>query len=113
MTTKKTKTKTTKSHPWVGRYVLLTTSTRPWAVVAGVLDGVRVADGVRIVALTQARMIVWYAAGSRSVVGVAANGPAAGSRVSPACEACEYAAPEGIHLVSDAARAAIEAEPWT
>ncbi len=100
-------------HPWIGKYVVFTTQTRPWAVVGGVLESVRAECGRRIVTVTDARMIVWYAVGTRSVLGLASHGPAAGSRVSPACEAAEYDAIEGIHLATAKARKAIEAEPWT
>lgn len=100
------------SHPWLGKYIVMTTQTRPWAVVAGTFESERLEGGRRLVTLRDARMIVWYATGTRSILGLAARGPAPGSRVSPVCEACEYDAIEGLHLATAAARAAIEAEPW-
>lgn len=111
-TTKSTTKSTSKSTPRAhqpGDYVLLSTTTRPWTIVAGTLVEER-HDGV--VTLREARMIVYYAVDAKGLLGVAVRGPGTGARVTAAVDLWVGRAIEQILSVTPAARAAIEAEPW-
>ena len=90
------------------RYVLVATKTRRWTVATGVFVR-KTGDTVE---LRDARMIAYYSADAHALFGVAARGPGAMGRVSPAVERAEV---RGVELVLDctpAARKAIEAAPW-
>lgn len=101
-----------KKNSLIGKFVVCTTSTRPWCVVAGVLRSEESANGSTRVELTDARMIVYFAPESRSLFGVAAKGPKGASRVSPPVDVWRGYAVEQAIPATDEARAAIEAGPW-
>jgi hypothetical protein len=64
------------------------------------------------IALERARMVVYYSAETRSVLGIASRGVAKGSRVSPAVPRILL---QNVTSVIDAAPEAVEAwekEPW-
>jgi len=91
-------------------YVIVATQTRRWSLVAGELVSWDATAGVAV--LRNARMIVYFAAGARSVVGAAARGPGDSARVSPACDEATVRGVELLLRCSPEARSAIEAEPW-
>jgi hypothetical protein len=89
-------------------YILIATSSRPWTIIAGTLA----AQEGDVYTLRDARMIVYFSADARGLLGVAANGPGSGARVSPRVDSVTVRGVESHVPCSDAARAAIEAEPW-
>ena len=91
------------------QYVVVATKTRRWSVLAGELVS---RDG-DTVTLRNARMIVYFSADARSVVGCAATGPGHGARVSPAVDEAVVSGCELVLVCTPAAREAIEAEPWS
>lgn len=110
MATKKSEPAKKKAE--VGDFVLFMTTSRPWSVVAGILEEITSLGGAVLVTVSEARMIAYFAAGSKTIFGVAANGVPSGSRVSPKVDSATYTAIEGILLVTPKARKSIEAEPW-
>lgn len=92
----------------IGKYVIVATATRPWSIVAGTL----VRRTRTTATLANARMIVYFTADSRSVVGAATRGVSGEARVSPPCDEGTFGPIEMILVCSDVARASIEAEPW-
>jgi len=72
-----------------------------------------VGDKDGVLTIVNARMIVHYSADAHGLLGVAAHGPGAKARVSPRVDEWRGRAIEQWMTCSDAARAAIEAEPWT
>lgn len=106
MATKKTVKNTTKiTNP----FVLVVTQCRPWSIVAGRIVERR-ADGS--VVLEGARMIVYFSSDARSVYGAAVHGPGSQARVSPMVARACVRPPEHEIECTEAARTAIEAEPW-
>ena len=92
----------------IGKYVVCTTSTRPWCIVAGVLQSND--DGK--IEISDARMIVYYGAGTKGLFGVAAHGPKGHARVTSKVDLWRGFAVEQVMVATDEAQAAIEAEPW-
>lgn len=92
------------------RYVIVATQTRRWSVLAGELKSWDAERGIAV--LRNARMIVFFSTGARSIVGVAKGGPGDGARVSPAIDEAAIRVVELLLDCSPEARAAIEAEPW-
>lgn len=101
-------TKSTCSHPLLGRYVLVTTVARPWTVVVGTLRDERNGELV----LADARMIVYYSPDACGLFGAAAHGPGSASRVSAAVDVWIGRAIEQVVGVTPEARALFEAGPW-
>lgn len=63
--------------------------------------------------LANARMIVYWSADCRSVVGLAANGPTKGCRIGPAAPAMVVRNVTAIIECSDAAAKKFEEAPWS
>lgn len=64
------------------------------------------------ITIKRGRMCVYWAAAVRGVVGLAATGPDANSRISPAAPELSLTGVTGVWLATDAARDAWEAAPW-
>lgn len=65
------------------------------------------------ITLTDARMVVYYSPGTRSVLGIAAGGVASGSRVSSAVPSITLRDVTAVMGASPEAVKAWEAEPWS
>jgi hypothetical protein len=65
------------------------------------------------VRLTQARMVVYWSADCRSVVGLAANGPSNGCKVGPAAPALIVRNVTAIIECSNEAAKKFEGAPWS
>lgn len=89
------------------RKVLVTTKHR--GVFYGECDG----DLAETMTLRNARNVVYWAPGTRGFLGLAAAGPAAGSKIGPAVPMLEIAGVTSVAQCTDAAAAAIEAAPWS
>lgn len=94
----------------MSRFVVVTTDVNRRGVFAGVLESGDVASGN--VVLNQAQMAVYWSAETRGVVGLAANGPARGSRITPPVPTMELNGVTAILEATDAAQAAWRAQPW-
>jgi len=101
MATKKTTKKTE-------RFVLISTKTRNWLVLAGILDS---EDG-DTVTLRDARMIAYFSPDAHGLLGVAASGPGSSPRVSPRVDSITVRGVETVIDCTAEARARIEGEPW-
>jgi len=89
------------------RKVLVTTLHR--GVFFGTLDS---QDGDKAT-LIEARNIVYWSAATKGFLGLAATGPAPGSRVGPAVPRLELAGVTSVTDCTPAAIAAMEAGPWS
>lgn len=65
------------------------------------------------VRLTNARMVVYWSADCRSVVGLAANGPTKGCRIGPQAPAMIVRNVTAVIECSEAAAKKFEEAPWT
>jgi hypothetical protein len=65
------------------------------------------------VRLTDARMVVYWSADCRSVVGLAANGPSNGCKIGPAAPAIIVRNVTAIIECSDEAAKKFEGAPWS
>ena len=65
------------------------------------------------ITLEKARMIVYWSAETKGLLGLAANGPAAGSCVTPAAPKLTLQGVEAVGECTKAAVKAIEAAPWS
>jgi hypothetical protein len=97
----------TKTNPT--RYVLVATASRPWTIAAGYLES---EDGDTVI-LRDARMIVYYSAGSQALFGVAVRGMRGQGRVTSAVSRARLRNVEVVLDVTPEAQSSIEAEPWT
>ena len=104
-TTKKPAKKTTKKPTAKARPVLVTTAHR------GVFFGYCTNTGSDPIRLTKARNVIYWPASNRGFLGLAADGPAQGSRVGPAAD-IELRGITCVAEVSAAAVARFEASPW-
>lgn len=105
MSTKKIQTKQAQ-----GRAVLVTTDKR--GVFFGYLIG-ELDREVSVAKLARCRMVVSWDAATRGVVGLAANGPTDGCRVTAAAgDESALNGVTGVFGVTDAARDRFEAGPW-
>lgn len=66
-----------------------------------------------VVTLSRGRMVVYWPAEVRSVLGLAVRGPLAGSRVSPAVRSITLRGVTAVIDASDEAVAQWEQEPWS
>ena len=89
------------------RKVLVTTVHR------GVFHGVLVSERGDVVTLADCRNIVYWSQATHGFLGLAKNGPAAGSRVGPAAPLTVLRALTSVTDCTAKASAAIEAEPWS
>jgi len=92
------------------RYVVVTTDEKRRGVFAGILESGEVGGSV---VLRESRMIVYWSAATRGVLGIAVTGPADGSRVSPAAPRTELDGITSITDCSSEARKRIEEGPWS
>jgi len=83
----------------IGKNVVITTKSRRWLIMHGELEAVS-GDTVH---LKDARCCVYYSANTRSHVGLAAGGPANGSRVTTAVDLCIV---DGVETIMPATEAA-------
>lgn len=90
-------------------HVIVTTSHR--GVFFGKLDDRY--DGQPVVRISDARMVVYWSADCRSVVGLAANGPSAGCKIGPAAPAITLRDVTSVIEVADSAVKKFEAMPWS
>ena len=67
---------------------------------------------VTSITLKRGRMCVYWSAAVRGAVGLAATGPDANSRISPAAPELSLTGVTGVWATTDAARDAWEAAPW-
>jgi|GEM_PF-6449657 len=95
----------------IGQYVVITTKTRRWLVLHGILRAVR-GEHEDIVELENVRCAVYYSAATRSHMGLATTGPAAGSRISTAVEHATVSGVETIMVCTEAATAMWQREEW-
>ena len=92
----------------VGSYVLVGTDRN--MLMAGVL--VEHDSATKSAVLMDARQICYWPESVKGACGVAALGPSAKARVTPAVEYAVVYGVTGFLTVSDVSRAAIEAAPW-
>ena len=91
------------------RPVVVTTDKDRRGVFAGLLQD---DDGAGRVVLTNAQMCVYWSEGTHGVLGLAAHGPADGSRVGPVVPRIEL---DGVTCIIDMTPEAVEkwrAQPW-
>jgi hypothetical protein len=91
------------------RFVVITTDQTRRGVFSGFLED---GDVGGTVTLSAARACVYWSAETRGVLGLAARGPAKGSRIGPAVPSLTVDGVTAIIDATDEARAAWEAEPW-
>jgi len=90
--------------------VLVTTDKR--GVFYGEIEDIEaIAEGDPIT-LKNARNIVYWSAATRGFLGIAATGPADGSRVGPAVPSLTLMGITSVAVCTEIAAAAIEAGPW-
>ena len=90
------------------RPVLVTTSHR------GVFVGYTTdAPDAATITLSRARMVVYYSADTRSVLGIASRGPQSGSRVSPPVPRLTLRSITAVVDATPEAAEAWELEPWS
>ena len=97
------------------RFVVVTTGTGRRGVFAGTLEAQTSGEnspGFSVV-LTDARNCIYWSEATHGVLGLAANGPADGSRVGPAVPRLEIDGVTAIIDCNDAARERWESEPWS
>lgn len=90
------------------RFVIVATKSRPWSVIAGVLES----ENGDTVILTDARMILYWVEEVHGLLGLATNGTPQGCRVSPPARV-KVSGVEHMIDVTAKARNSIEREPWT
>jgi len=90
------------------RNVVVTTAHR--GIFVGQTDAAPTAETC---VLENARMVVFYSASTRGVVGLAQRGPQEGSRISPAASKIGLRNVTAIMDATDNAAAAWEQEPWS
>ena len=78
----------------------------------GVFVGLLEASTVDTVTMTNAHMVVYYSAGTRSVMGLASKGPQRGSKVSPAVARIVLRNVTAVIDATPEAQAQWESEPW-
>lgn len=105
MASKKT-TKTISKTSTAERYVLVTTAHR------GVFAGFATKTDGKTVKLRAARLCLYWSADVKGFMGLAAAGPSKSCRVGPPAD-IELRSITAIAEVTDAARAAWEAAPWS
>ena len=89
------------------RYVLVTTKYR--GVFAGYLAS---EESEEMVILTEARNCLFWSEETKGFLSLAANGPAKGSRIGPACARSKLYGITSISDISDAAKERWELERW-
>jgi|SRR3990167_3197491 len=99
--------KSTKS---TQKAVLVTTDSTRRGVFFGYLESFD--RTTQIAVLTQARLCVYWSRETHGVFGLAAKGPAAGSKIGPAVPRIELNGVTAVCECSDEAVAAMEKEPW-
>ncbi len=118
MKSKSKKPKTKQQQPTgvnalIGTKVILATSSRPWSVVYGTLEETyTLGDDVYYV-LKDARMLAYWDASSKTLLGIASNGISSSGRVSDAASKVRV---RNVELIigdlSQKAITSIEAAPW-
>jgi hypothetical protein len=93
----------------LGKHVVVTTAHR--GVFGGELAEER--HGYKVVVLKTCRMCVYWPAETKGVFGLAANGPPAKSRVSPAVPMQTIYDVTAVALSTEGAIKAWDAEPWS
>ena len=89
------------------RAVLVTTDKK------GVFFGYTDEDGTAgTITLERARMVIYWSAETRGVLGLAATGPAMGSRVTPAIPKLVLQGVQAVADCTEKAVAAMEMAPW-
>jgi len=91
-----------------GVYVLVTTDSTKRGVFVGELAA-REGD---CCTLLNARNCVYWSPETHGVFGIAANGPAAGSRIGPRVDEIDLVGVTSVTRVSADARNVLESEPW-
>ncbi len=97
----------------IGVKVILATSSRPWSVVYGTLEETYTLGGDVYYVLKDARMLAYWDASSKTLLGIASNGISSNGRVSEAASKVRVRNVE--HIISDLSQKAItsiEAAPW-
>ena len=93
------------------KYVVVATDKDKRGVFAGYLE---TWDPVTKVAIMRnVQMVVYWSPETRGVVGLAATGPADGSRVTKAAKRGEIHGVEAIFECTPAAQESLEAAPWS
>lgn len=87
--------------------VIVTTSHK------GVFFGYGEPGDAPTIRIERARMVVYWSADAKSVVGLAANGPTAGCRIGPAALAITLRDVTAVMEVSEEAATKFEAHPWS
>ncbi len=91
-----------------GKFVVVTTGKDNRGVFGGVLMS---SDG-DAVELTNAQMCVYWSTETRGVLGLAAGGPAKGSKVTAAVPSLHLTNVTAVIEATDKARKAWESQPW-
>jgi len=91
------------------RHVVITTDQTKRGVFAGALES---QDGENVV-LTDAQMCIYWSAGTRGVLGLAATGPAEGSRIGPRVPRIELTGVTAVIDMTDEAVERWQTAPWT
>ena len=91
------------------RHVVVTTDHNKRGVFQGILESQK--NGLTV--LRDARMAVYWTQATHGVLGLAANGPADGSRIGPAVPQIELTGVTAVIDMTEKAVARWAAEPWT
>ena len=91
------------------RYVVITTDSTRRGVFAGKL----VSHETDVVVLEEAQMCVYWSIATHSVLGLAAHGPAEGSRIGPPTPRLEVDRVTAVIDMTDKAVEAWKTEPWS
>ena len=92
------------------RKVLVTTDCNRQGVFSGILETGSVGG---VVVLSHARMVVSWPSSSHGLLGLAANGPPKGSRISPEVPRIDLDGVTSITDITPNAWKLFEAEPWS
>ena len=92
----------------MSRFVVVTTDINRRGVFAGFLES---QEDDRVV-LAEARNCIYWSAETKGVLGLAAHGPQAGSRIGPAAPRLELNGVTAIVDVTEEAQKRWELEPW-
>mgnify|MGYP001619834038 CR=1 FL=1 len=95
---------------------MTTTNCKPLIVTTshrGVFFGYGEVNAGPTIRIANARMVVYWSADCRSVVGLAANGPTAGCKIGPAAPAITLRDVTAVFEVATEAAKKFEAAPWS
>ncbi len=94
----------------IGTFVVITTDCNSRGVFGGVLEAYDNETGA--VTLSSAQMCVHWSSATKGVLGLAAGGPAKGSKITESVPKLELVNVTAVMEATDEARKAWEAQPW-